>query len=148
MRRSRSPASSCCTAFGRNSSNCDLSAFKVELHLQSGTRCFRPELCAAKQECLLVLAICTRARPPTAAADNRWRYAAEAGDFRRKPRLHRTRNREFESTSLQGRVCLSSEPLGCLRKARQFGGGLRVTGDARRDVQGTNRRSLAVFLGP
>src|SRR5690348_6939354 len=61
MRRSRSPASSCCTAFGRDSSNCHLSAFKVELHLQSGTRCFRPELCAAKQECLLVLAICTRA---------------------------------------------------------------------------------------
>src|SRR6516165_5472989 len=61
MRRSRSPASSCCTAFGRDSSNCHLSAFKVELHLQSGTRCFRPELCAAKQECLLMLAICTRA---------------------------------------------------------------------------------------
>jgi len=57
-------------------------------------------------------------------------------------------NRRFESVSLQGRVCLSSEPLGCLRKARQFGGSLRVTGDARRDVQGTNRRSLAVFLGP
>src|ERR1700756_5224897 len=61
MRRSRSPASSCCTAFGRDSSDCHLSAFKVELHLQSGTRCFRPELCAAKQECLLVMAICTRA---------------------------------------------------------------------------------------
>src|ERR1700745_3247831 len=61
MGRSRTPASSCCTAFGRDSSNCHLSAFKVELHLQSGTWCFRPELSAAKQECLLVLAICTRA---------------------------------------------------------------------------------------
>jgi hypothetical protein len=66
MRRSRSPASSCCTAFGRDSSDCHLSAFKVELHLQSGTRCFRPELCAAKQECLLVMAICTRAMSTTA----------------------------------------------------------------------------------
>ena len=46
----------------------------------------------------------------------------------------------------QRRVCLSSEPLGCLRKAPEFGGGLRVTGDVRRDVQGTSRRALAVFL--
>ena len=57
-----------------------------------------------------------------------------------------TRDRGFESGSLQRRVCLSSEPLGCLRKAPEFGGGLRVTGDVRRDVQGTNRRALAVFL--
>ena len=32
----------------------------------------------------------------------------EAGDFRLKPRLHRTRNRKFESISLQQRV--SCEP--------------------------------------
>src|SRR5215469_13678936 len=80
MRRSQSPASSCCTAFGRDSSNCDLSAFKVELHLQSGTRCFRPELCAPKQECLLVLAICTRALALTeASTDLKTRLRAASG---------------------------------------------------------------------
>src|SRR6516164_7442362 len=49
MRRSRSPASSCCIAFGRDSSDWDVSAFKIELHLQSGTRCFGPEFRAATQ---------------------------------------------------------------------------------------------------
>src|SRR6516225_5331576 len=49
MRRSRSPASSCCIAFGRDSSDWDVSAFKIELHLQSGTRCFGPDFCAATQ---------------------------------------------------------------------------------------------------
>ena len=44
----------------------------------------------------------SRAEP--AAPDNRRRHAAEAGDFRLKPRLHRTRNRKFESISLQRRV--------------------------------------------
>src|SRR6202007_2204414 len=61
MRRSRSPASSCCTAFGRDSSNCDASAFKIELHLQSGTQCFEPEPALRSKDCLLVLVICTRA---------------------------------------------------------------------------------------
>src|SRR6516164_5787945 len=49
MRRSRSPASSCCIAFGRDSSDWDVSAFKIELHLQSGTSCFGPEFRAATQ---------------------------------------------------------------------------------------------------
>ena len=49
MRRSRSPASSCCIAFGRDSSDWDVSAFKIELLLQSGTRCFGPEFRAATQ---------------------------------------------------------------------------------------------------
>ena len=40
-------------------------------------------------------------RPPTAAVDNRRRHTAEAGDFRLKLCLHRTRNRKFEATSLQ-----------------------------------------------
>src|ERR1700751_4643848 len=61
MQRSRSPASSCCTAFGRDSSNCDVSAFKIELHLQSGTQCFEPEPALRSKDCLLVLVICTRA---------------------------------------------------------------------------------------
>src|SRR6266446_527440 len=49
MRRSQSPASSCCTASGRDSSDWDVWAFKVELRLQSGTRCLGPEVCTAKQ---------------------------------------------------------------------------------------------------
>src|SRR6266481_5888867 len=49
MRRSRSPASSCYTASARDSSHCDVSAFKAELHLQSGTRCFGPEHHTARQ---------------------------------------------------------------------------------------------------
>jgi len=44
---SRSPASSGCTGFGRDSSDCGVSAFKAELHPQSETRCFAPELCMA-----------------------------------------------------------------------------------------------------
>jgi hypothetical protein len=56
-------------------------------------------------------------------------------------------DRGFESSSLQRRVRLSSEPRGCRRKAPRFGGSLRVTGDVRRDVQAANRRTLAVFSG-
>ena len=55
-------------------------------------------------------------------------------------------NRGFESTSLQQAVCLSREPRGRKRKAPQFGGGLRVAGDARRDVQAANRHSFALSL--
>src|SRR6516162_8283783 len=61
MQRSRSPASSCCTAFGRDSSNCHVSAFKIKLHLQSRTQCFEPESVLRSKDCLLVLVICTRA---------------------------------------------------------------------------------------
>ena len=39
-----------------------------------------------------------------AAPDNQRPHAGEAGDFRLKPRLHRTRNRKVESISLQQRV--------------------------------------------
>src|ERR1700680_3944468 len=56
MRRSRSPASSCCTASGRDSSDWDVWAFKAKLHPQSGTRCFRPEVCTAKQQGVLARA--------------------------------------------------------------------------------------------
>src|SRR5437868_9465905 len=48
--------------------------------------------------------------------------------------------------SLQQPVCLSSEPRGCQRKAPHFGGGLRVAGDVRRDVQAANRDSFALSL--
>ncbi len=37
-------------------------------------------------------------------------HAAVAGDYRRRPPLHGTRNRKFESISLQQLVCLSCEP--------------------------------------
>jgi hypothetical protein len=60
--------------------------------------------------------------------------------------LQPTGDRGFESCSLQRGVRLSSEPQGCRRKAPHFGGGLRVAGDVRRDVQAANRLSLAVFL--
>jgi hypothetical protein len=49
MQRSRSPASSYCIALGGDSSDWDVSAFKIELHLQSGTRCLEPEFRAATQ---------------------------------------------------------------------------------------------------
>ena len=57
----------------------------------------------------------SRAEP--AAPDNRRRHAAEAGDFRLKPRLHRTRNRKFESISLQQTVRLSRDFSFLYRKA-------------------------------
>jgi hypothetical protein len=56
-----------------------------------------------------------------------------------------SRNRKFESTSLQRGVYLSSAPPGCRRKAPHFGGGLRVAGDVRRDVQAANRDSFALL---
>ena len=40
----------------------------------------------------------------------RRRHAAEAGDYRRRPILHGTRNRKFDSISLQRRVCKLSVP--------------------------------------
>src|SRR5260221_8960019 len=49
MRRSRSPASSCCIASARDSSDWDVWAFKAELRLQSGTRCLGLDVCAAQQ---------------------------------------------------------------------------------------------------
>jgi hypothetical protein len=40
-----------CTASARDSSDCEVSpsTARLTLHLQSGTRCFGPELCSAKQ---------------------------------------------------------------------------------------------------
>src|SRR6516225_3658589 len=58
----------------------------------------------------------SRAAP--AAPDNRRRHAAEAGDFRLKPCLHRTRNRKFESISLQQRVHKPSAPPASNRRSR------------------------------
>ena len=56
------------------------------------------------------------------------------------------RDRQFESPFLQQPVCLSSEPWGYRRKAPHFGGGLRVAGDVRRDVQAANRGPFALSL--
>jgi hypothetical protein len=53
---------------------------------------------------------------------------------------------EFESALLQRGVYLSNAPRGCRRKAPHFGGGLRVAGDVRRDVQAANRDSFALSL--
>jgi hypothetical protein len=60
--------------------------------------------------------------------------------------LFSERDGEFESGFLQQPVCLSGEPRGCKRKAPHFGGGLRVAGDVREDVQATNRDSFALSL--
>jgi hypothetical protein len=55
-------------------------------------------------------------------------------------------DQRFESAFLQQPVCLSGEPRGWKRKAQHFGGGLRVAGDVRRDVQAVNRDSFALSL--
>ena len=57
--------------------------------------------------------------------------------------LSRPGDAGFESISLQHPVCLSGGPRGCKRKAPHFGGGLRMVGDVRRDVEGENRDSFA-----
>ena len=77
-------------------------------------------------------------RTEPAAPDNRRRHAAEAGDFRLKPRLHRTRNRKFESISLQQTVRLSRDFSLRYRKAGSCRGvrGARPGGTAGRDAQG------------
>jgi hypothetical protein len=62
MRRSPLPASSCCTAFARDSSDWGVWVFETERRLQSGTRCFGPEVYTAQQGVLArASAICTRA---------------------------------------------------------------------------------------
>src|SRR5271168_369982 len=61
-------------------------------------------------------------------------------------RYRRKWDREFESVLLQQPVCLSGEPRGRKRKAPHFGGGLRVAWDVRRDVQASNRDSVALSL--
>jgi hypothetical protein len=55
-------------------------------------------------------------------------------------------DQEFESAFLQQPVCLSNERRGCERKVPHFGGGLRVAGDVRRDVQAASRDPLALSL--
>ena len=49
-------------------------------------------------------------------------------------------------TCSSGESVSAVNPWAVCEKPRSFGGGLRVTGDVRRDVQGANRRSVAVFL--
>src|SRR5260370_20717096 len=62
MRRSRSLASSYCSASARDNSDWDVWAFKAKLRRRSGTRCLGLEVSTVKREaCLLVTAICTRA---------------------------------------------------------------------------------------
>src|SRR5260370_9624468 len=62
MRRSRSLASSYCSASARDNSDWDVWAFKAKLRRRSGTRCLGLEVSTVKREAfLLVTAICTRA---------------------------------------------------------------------------------------
>src|SRR5271155_4465261 len=53
---------------------------------------------------------------------------------------------EFESPLLQQPVCLSGERRGRKRKVPHIGGGLRVAGDVRGDVQAANRDAFALSL--
>jgi transposase-like protein len=59
--RSRSPALSCCTAFGRGSSDCKVSVSKIKLRLQSGMRASSLNSARRSKDRLLAVAICTRA---------------------------------------------------------------------------------------
>src|SRR6267142_3707087 len=62
MRRSRSLASSYCSASARDNSDWDVWAFRAKLRRRSGTRCLGLEVSTVKREAfLLVTAICTRA---------------------------------------------------------------------------------------
>src|SRR6202047_2514650 len=62
MPRSPSPASSCCTVSGRDSSDWDVWAFRVKPRLRSGMPCLGLEFSMAQTgRFLLVTAICTRA---------------------------------------------------------------------------------------
>jgi hypothetical protein len=71
MRRSRAPAPNCCSTSGTDSWDCDVWGFKAERHLQSGTQCFGPEVCMARQGCLRVPSICTTASH-AASEIHRW----------------------------------------------------------------------------
>src|SRR5712671_1470102 len=74
MRRSRSPASSYCSASARDNSGWDVWAFKAKLRRRSGTRCLGLEVSTVKREAfLLVTAICTRARKSV----SRWRLSMD-----------------------------------------------------------------------
>jgi hypothetical protein len=55
-------------------------------------------------------------------------------------------DQEFESAFLQQPVCLSGDPRVCQRKVPHFGGVLRMVWDVRRDVQASNRDSVALSL--
>src|ERR1700737_2006260 len=62
MPRTPSPASSCCTVSGRDSSDWDVWAFRVKPRLRSGMPCLGLEFSMAQTgRFLLVTAICTRA---------------------------------------------------------------------------------------
>ena len=61
MQRSRSPASSYCIALGGDSSDWDVSAFKIERTYSLEHGALNLNSAQRRNDCLLVLAICTRA---------------------------------------------------------------------------------------
>src|SRR4051812_9103878 len=71
------------------------------------------------------------ARDPCGRPSERWRSGWDG---------------EFESPFLQQPVCLSGDPRVCQRKVPHFGGVLRMGWDVRRDVQASNRDSVALSL--
>src|SRR6516165_4249349 len=75
----------------------------------------------------------------------------EAGDFRLKPRLHRTRNRKFESISLHRRVHELSVPQRQTDRLRVSGRGLDTlasSGSCHRTKAAASRRELELLLLP
>ena len=56
----------------------------------------------------------------------RWRLAAEAGDYRLRPPLHGTRNRKFESIPLQRRVMQTFGPWRVARSRTRPGPAFRA----------------------
>src|ERR1700730_7050774 len=82
------------------------------------------------------------ARPIALSVPPRWRTTGHAGA---SDRTACRRDQGLESPLLQQPVCLSSERRGCKRKAPHFGGGLRVAGDVRRDVQAAEPGLLRPF---
>src|ERR1700730_5419734 len=83
MRRSRSPASSYCTASGRDSSDWDVWAFKAELRLRFGTPCWGLEFFMAQQGKRFALtAICTRAVEGIGKNHHARQFARQGGQCR------------------------------------------------------------------
>jgi hypothetical protein len=73
-------------------------------------------------------------------------FAVSASRMGRRQSLSQKRDRRFESGFLQQPVCLSGDPRVCQRKVPHFGGVLRMGWDVRRDVQASNRDSVALAL--
>src|SRR5712671_3452417 len=88
MQRSLSPASSCCTASERDSSDWEVWAFKAELHLRSGERCLRTEVCAAKLSVLTLFGYLHQSRLKNLRSTiDKWHWRSSVKVFSRQTGL-------------------------------------------------------------